>query len=140
MRANVLLVCLLVAVPSCAEDLKEEAKKLQGTWLYAGEGDAKTAPEDERVVIEGDKLTIYEGGKVFQEFTFVLGPAATPKRIDLKRTDGDQKPRTAPAIYELKGDSLKICLPARTTDPRPTEFKEDAKSGAMLLSLARKNR
>jgi uncharacterized protein (TIGR03067 family) len=60
--------------------------------------------------------------------TFVLDPGKKPKTIDIKFTEGPEKGNTSLGIYELDGDTLKICLTITAKD-RPTEFAAKAKSG-----------
>jgi hypothetical protein len=114
-------ICLLMSLLASSSDepkaeAQKEAKKLRGTWLFVGDDGMKPGPIKNRVVVEGNKLTVYDEGKVFQAFTFMTGLA----------------------IYELKGDTLRICVPAFTSKKRPTEFKDSPIDDLMLWTLKRK--
>ena len=64
--------------------------------------------------------------------TYVIEPAKSPKTIDITMKEGDKG--TAHGIYELKGDTLKICV-ARPNTERPTEFTE---KGTVFITFKRK--
>jgi RNA polymerase sigma factor (sigma-70 family) len=113
---------------------EEEQKAIQGKWrpvkIASTEGEA---PADELKgmlwEIDGDKIfaTDKPGEDKKEEMSFTLDPSKSPKHIDLTALTGPAavKGKVMPAIYELKGGKLTLCLrPAETAgDGRPTEFK-----------------
>jgi uncharacterized protein (TIGR03067 family) len=137
--AMVLAIGFLVAVTADAQEgaVKEEMKKLQGTWIriYVDvEGkkteDGKKEPGKAIILtINGDKY----GGE-----TFSLDPAKSPKHINVSTVDDKGKAVTLPGIYELKGDVLKLCFPFPfegkfdKIDMRPTEFGSKRGENAVL--------
>src|SRR5882724_7401069 len=80
------------------------------------------------VLIEGTKgkAWIEENGDKgdTSEGTIDLDPSAKPKAVDITYTQGLLKGCTVPAIYELKGDTVKVCF-AWQSKNRPTEFLGD---------------
>jgi uncharacterized protein (TIGR03067 family) len=60
-------------------------------------------------------------GDVVDKGTLKIDPAAKPKAMDIIGTDGPNKGKTFLAIYELKGDTLRICYDL-AGKARPTEF------------------
>jgi uncharacterized protein (TIGR03067 family) len=117
-----------------AKAQKEALEKLQGIWKATAVDNLGrnvklpglgTADRYSFVVV-GDKyvLATHAG-------TIKLDPAK--KTIDLTITEGRFKGMTAPGIYELADDTLKIALlvpSARMTEGgRPTEFKGSAAAG-----------
>jgi uncharacterized protein (TIGR03067 family) len=131
---------VLCALGARADDADKKAvtddlKKLEGTWVLkenstngkrTPDADLKAAPWAE-IAIKGDTLKM---GKV--AFKIVIDPSKTPKTIDrlIKRPDG--KDITTEGLYELDGDTLRICLEHLTPDPatgkltkpgRPKELK-----------------
>src|SRR5436190_202964 len=54
--------------------------------------------------------------------TVTTDPSTKPKTMDIAGTDGPNKGKTFPCIYELDGDTLRICYDLSGTK-RPTEFK-----------------
>jgi uncharacterized protein (TIGR03067 family) len=110
-----------------ADKAKTDKDKLHGTWAaVSGETAGKKAPEEFvqkcKVVITGDKISLVglvRGEKeTGVEGTFKLDPAAMPKAIDISLTNRED----ALGIYEVEGDTLKMCLVEATGKERPTEF------------------
>jgi uncharacterized protein (TIGR03067 family) len=131
-------------------NVKDEIKKLEGNWVQtsvngretANEKDAKNAPKV-TILIEGEKW-IEKSAAAPRESpsTFKIDPAKKPKHIDKTVTISD-KPVTFPGIYELEGDTLKVCMPFSVggdfskIDKRPTEFKVSVPDGFMLMTYKR---
>ena len=63
--------------------------------------------------------------------TYKIDPAANPKAMETTASTGPYKDKPLLGIYELDGDSLKICYAAPGKD-RPTEFNSKAGSGWIL--------
>ena len=108
-------------------DAEKELKKFEGTWTFASvEAGGKEEPADEfkgmTVTFEGDKFTVKKGDEVIQVGTQKLDPSRSPKAVDVTVTEGLSKGAVMLGIYEIGGDTLKVCF-----DPegkkRPTEFK-----------------
>jgi uncharacterized protein (TIGR03067 family) len=74
------------------------------------------------VTFEGDKYTVKKGDKVIQVGRQKLDPSRSPKAVDVTVAEGLNKGAAMLGIYEISGDTLKVCF-----DPegkkRPTEFK-----------------
>jgi uncharacterized protein (TIGR03067 family) len=88
----------------------DDAKGLQGTWTavkteLAGESVNWTVT----LTIEGDKYTILANGKPDQG-TCKIDPAARPGKMAITGGEGGPNAgKTFLAIYELDGDTLRIC-------------------------------
>jgi uncharacterized protein (TIGR03067 family) len=108
------------------EAVKKDLAKLKGTWkIVSWEEDGKKMNAEKWLIkIDADgNMTKDFDGKTFIESTSKINPTKTPKTLDetfIKGGPGAGK--TALWIYELKGDTLKICATAPGV-PRPTEFK-----------------
>jgi uncharacterized protein (TIGR03067 family) len=145
MRIAALAILLLSSVVVAEEPKakhqakKEELKNLQGKWLHITEEGKETKTPFELIVIEGDKYRIYKDGKVARELTITVDPSTSPKQMDLTVKKDSGKSWTVPAIYELKGDVLRICI-ADLIPPldRPKEFKHDPEHNTFLVTLKRK--
>jgi len=116
-------------------DVEKELKKFQGTWTFESvEAGGKKLPADQfkgiTLTFEGDKYAVKKGDEVVEAATQKLDPSKSPKTLDAKVTDGPNKGAVILGIYEISGDTLKVCF-----DPegkkRPTEFK--GISGAQTL-------
>ena len=113
-------------------DLEKEGRKFQGTWtIESSETGGKAIPPGELkgliVIFEGDKHTVKKGEEVIQVGTQKLDPSKSPKAIDVTMTEGPNKEAVMLGIYEIDGDTLKVCFDAEGKK-RPTEFKSAAGS------------
>jgi RNA polymerase sigma factor (sigma-70 family) len=107
-------------------DAKSDKEKIQGTWTVVSVKDnGQESSADElkglTMVITHAKLVLKGVRGEEREFTYQLDPAQKPKWIDV--ADGEKKML---GIYELDGDSLKICLNETPGGERSTEFVSEA--------------
>ena len=118
-------------------DVEKELKKFQGTWTFESvEAGGKKLPADQfkgiTVTFEGDKYAVKKGDEVVEAATQKLDPSKSPKTLDAKVTDGPNKGAVILGIYEISGDTLKVCF-----DPegkkRPTEFKGVSGSQTLVV-------
>src|SRR5215813_8195054 len=112
--------------------------RLQGSWnidFLEVDGTAMPSPPDSRIVIEGDKFQSLGMGAVY-EGKLEIDARRKPKQFDLVFTDGPEKGNRSLGIYELKGDSWKICFTV-TGKRRPSKFETTAGSGLALETLTR---
>jgi len=135
--ASVVLVSLLIT--PARGDEKAELKKLEGTWLPTTVQQNGRNWSDEQVktiklVIADGKYTVTVSGQD-DKGTLKLDPNAKPATMDIVGTDGPNKGRTIPAIYELSADTLKICY-GLGIETRPTQF--ESKPGSRLLLITYK--
>ena len=126
--ALVSLLSVLFANSSYAEG----DVKLDGKWVIISvERDGKADDTLKGAVREhkGEKYTMtLKEGKSFEGSMKV---DATAKSIDLIPGDGKYKGKTLLGIYELDGDTLKICF-AEPGKERPKTFVSKADSGIVL--------
>ena len=154
----ILVTCVLLASNGRADgpaSKKEDAAKkdlaaLQGNWEIAEkEFMSKKASKEEVALLKGPM--IIKGNTVRQwaddagvksivsESTFTLDPTVKPKAVDFTFTAGMFKGEKTPAIYEVEGDTLRICY-AMLVDrqqERPTAFAGKGDGKALLLSYKR---
>jgi uncharacterized protein (TIGR03067 family) len=142
MRRHALLVlaagCLIAAKPEGSKDLA----KFDGTWVTISiEANGKKIPDEELKKAPG-RLTIKDGkwklkaSDIEQSGTFTVDTSKKPKQIDIKPADGPNAGQTIKAIYELEGDTMKVCY-AAPDQPRPTAFATEEKSGRVLIEYKR---
>jgi uncharacterized protein (TIGR03067 family) len=74
-----------------------------------------------KLVIEGDKYTVTVG-KSIDKGTTKIDPSKKPKAMDILGVEGPNKGKTILAIYELNGNTLRVCYDLAGKN-RPTEFK-----------------
>jgi uncharacterized protein (TIGR03067 family) len=128
-------VACLVAAAANADGPSDELKKFEGIWLVeSATRDGKPAEDwkDAQLVFAGDKMT-FKGPKGEQKHIYKVDPSKKPTAIDFAFAKKD--PSLAPqlGIYELDGNTLKLCI--GPVDQRPTEFSD--KKG-LLAVLKRK--
>ena len=78
-------------------------------------------------------------------FIYRINPKAKPKTIDLYKSfdpgPNGKEELTSLGIYEINGDSLRICLanyrPSTFTDPRPEDFRIESGSENVIITLQR---
>jgi uncharacterized protein (TIGR03067 family) len=135
-----LIVSLLLVVSflASAEEPKD-VENSQGTWLPTkAELAGKDFPEEIRktmkLVVKDDKYTVTLG-KAVDQGTLKLNPKPKIKELDIVGTDGPNKGKTFLCIYELDGDTWKICYDL-SGKARPTEFK--TKEGTQLFLVTYK--
>jgi uncharacterized protein (TIGR03067 family) len=76
-----------------------------------------------RRVTTATHTTTYFGKQVFLNATYTIDPAPRPKTIDL-----DNRGKQQLGIYEVDGDTMKICF-AAPGRPRPGDFESRAGDG-----------
>jgi len=134
------LAGLLLAVGAGAGDdaAKADQKKMQGTWLLKSEikdGEAKPADYVKTVKLNFDGAgawTLKKDGQVVFEGTSKADASRKPKRLDLAVTVPEEsKGVQVEAIYELKGDTFRLCW--TVNGERPTEFEAKDASGRSYM-------
>jgi len=128
----VLLVLGIAAVGS-AQDTKEDRALTQGSRKVESSKDGgQDDPSAKGLVLtfKGGTLTVKRGEEI-KTGTYKLDPSKTPKWIDATIDNGSFL-----AIYELNGDTLRICH-AKAGGNRPTEFISDADSHQVMTVLKR---
>jgi uncharacterized protein (TIGR03067 family) len=117
-----------------------ELKRLQGSWsVVTLETDGTKIEEKSlkgaKIIVDGDNFTTVGMGQTYKGKIKIDG-SAKPKALDMMFTEGTVKGTTSFAIYDLDGDTWKLCLTVTSAD-RPKEFATKAGSGHALETLKR---
>ncbi len=120
--------------------MKDDLANLQGTWSVTAlevDGNKMSAEmfEGARIVIKGDQFESLSMGATYRG-TVKLDSAKKPKQFDLHFTAGHAKGNTNYGIYELDGDTWRLCLNTTGKD-RPKSFATKPGSGHALETLKR---
>lgn len=122
--------------------LKSDLDSLQGTWTMVSmetEGH-EVAPEnvaDKTAVYKGNRLTLFAGDTARRRGIVTLDPDRSPKAINTWDQDGPFTDHTVPGIYELDGDTLKVCF-AQPGEERPKKFTSKEGTGFIYCVYKRK--
>jgi uncharacterized protein (TIGR03067 family) len=146
MKARALLVlavalCVAADKPK-ADEAKKELARLQGTWVMeALEVNGENVPAKKlagtTLTIKGDRY-ITKVKDTAREVTFKLDPSEKPKAIDMYFPDGPELPKLSKGIYELDGDTLKVCRHQTPGEDRPRSFVTSAGTNLFVVTWKRK--
>ena len=127
------LAASFLAAPVPKDKSKDE-QAIQGTWvIQSAERDGKPFNE-----IKGEKLTLKEGNAISthkgkeEKATYKINATTKPRQIDFTP---EKETKALHGIYELAGDSLKVCI-AQPGTQRPGEFSGKGE-GRLLIVLKR---
>ncbi|HLG17089.1 MAG TPA: TIGR03067 domain-containing protein [Blastocatellia bacterium] len=116
--------------------VEEDWKTIEGTWIpVTFELSGQKLPEE---ALKDTKLVLTDGRYTYQndQGTYKLMPGEKPRAMDIIGVDGPNKGKTFLAIYDLTGDTLRICydLGGKT---RPSEFTSRPGTKQFLASYKR---
>ena len=141
------IFCIGLAVAASlsafAADPPDDAKAVQGSWTpargeLAGQPMADDVLKSISLKLENGKYEVFVGDKP-DRGTYTIDSTTKPKSMTITGTEGPNNGRTYPAIYELKGDTLRICYDLSGAK-RPTEFKSSAGTKLYLVTYNRKKK
>jgi uncharacterized protein (TIGR03067 family) len=139
------IICIGLAVAASmsafAADSPDDAKAVQGKWKpvkaeLAGQPMTDAVLKEISLKLDNGKYEVFVGSAP-DRGTYTVDSTSKPKSMTITGTEGPNHGRTFPAIYELKGDTLRICYDLSGAK-RPTEFKSIAGTQFYLVTYARK--
>ena len=116
---------------------KTDLEKLQGAWnIVSLELEGQKYPAGgAQIVIRGGRFTSLNMGAEY-EGAVTLNESAGPKTFDLAYDKGPEAGKRSLGIYELEGDTWRICL-GLTGKKRPSQFATEPGTGHALEVLER---
>jgi uncharacterized protein (TIGR03067 family) len=113
---------------------------LQGSWTITSlvvDGQPLPAAmlQGARIAINGDRFVSTGMGAEYAG-VLVADAASRPRQLDMKFDTGPERGNTNPCIYELDGETLKLCIATRGS-VRPAKFDSPPGSGFALETLVR---
>ena len=142
MRRKLLAFSLIVVLASAVSLNAEEKKKgFVGTWVPTeGQLNGEKLPEDFlksiKLVIAADNKYSATAGEQTETGTFKVDDAKKPTTMDIVPGDGPKKGETVLAIYEMKGDTMKVCYSLEGKE-RPKEFTSTADNKHLVFVYKR---
>ena len=131
-----LFLLLFLNTTSASED-KIGDKQIHGTWTVVSFEDSGREEKEKKgatCMITKDTITISTGDRK-ESIKYSVDPSKNPKWI----TFTNERDNTMPGIYELKGDTLRICF--NEGEDRATKFvSERGSANEVLIVLRRKNK
>ncbi len=131
---------MTASLASLAADAPD-AKTLEGVWMpVEAELGGQSMPE---AVLKTISLKLHDGKyEVFvagepDRGTYTIDPSTKPKSMRITGTDGPNKGKTFPAIYELEGERLRICYDL-SGKQRPADFSTAAGTRLYLVTYDRR--
>jgi uncharacterized protein (TIGR03067 family) len=120
--------------------VSEPVDDLQGAWTITtlvmdGQSLPAAMLTGARIVIIGDRFVSTGMGAEYAG-VLVTDAARRPRQLDMKFDTGPEKGHTHPCIYELEGETLKLCI-ATQGSLRPTSFDSPPGSGFAFETLVR---
>jgi uncharacterized protein (TIGR03067 family) len=129
-------IVLLLVGPTAGDEAMGDLKKMEGTWEAKGYwADGKKWPDAELATMKllvkdtGENELVLGKEKYFG--TYKLDESTVPKTIDITITQGPHKGQKKLGIYDLKGDTLRICV-GPLGGGRPKEFISKPMTGVWL--------
>jgi uncharacterized protein (TIGR03067 family) len=136
------LACPVVGSTASAVRPADDLAALKGTWKVAdsvmgGTGAflapfRKSGKPPDTVRIDGDKLTFLRGTDTVSEGTLTVDASKTPAAIDFVSDK-----TTYLGIYELKGDTLRICFVEGKERPKDVKGTKEGTKSVVALTLQR---
>ncbi len=140
---SILYVCLIVAasLTAFAADKPDDAKALQGVWMpttaeLGGQALPDTMLKTISLVLKEGAYEVSVSGEP-DKGTYTLDSTTEPKSMTIIGVEGPNRGKTFPAIYELSGDTLRVCYDL-SGGKRPMEFKSAADTMIFLVTYNRK--
>jgi uncharacterized protein (TIGR03067 family) len=124
-----------------AEAATKDLARFEGVWRIAlVEVEGVRQPDASfvahKVIIGNDGVFVVVQGPKVTRGKFKLDPTQTPKRYEQTITHGPAKGRAFSCIYEIDGDTYKLCGSFRGGPP-PAVFETKPGSGLIFQVLAR---
>ena len=148
---NIMITCLVALATAAATALGAEKnaasddKALNGTWSPTEAvlgGVPLPAPALKKITlrIDGAKYEVLvEGEPAPDQGTSTLNTNVSPKTMTIASTNGPNRGKTFPAIYELKDETLRVCYDL-SGEKHPTDFKSVKGTQLYLVTYKRKEK
>jgi uncharacterized protein (TIGR03067 family) len=127
--------------PENDEAAKNELARFEGVWRFAlVEVDGVKQPEvpfetHKMVILKDGRFVIMQGNRITRG-NIKMNPSKSPKQYDVQV--GGAAAMTAHGVYELDGDTCKLCFPLKGGE-RPTDL-ESKPGGGRLFHIFKRDK
>jgi uncharacterized protein (TIGR03067 family) len=134
-------LAVVASLSALAADAPDDTKAVQGSWKpvkaeLAGQPMAEAVLKIISLKLDHGKYEVLVGEHP-DKGTYTIDSTTKLKGMSVTGTEGPNNGKTFPAIYELQGDTLRICYDLSGAK-RPTEFKSVAGTKLYLVTYNRK--
>ena len=138
--AVALLACFVVPLSVFSGDGKKGGENTNGVWVVvSGELGGKKLPEENfknfTLTLKDGKYIVDADGKI-DKGTYKAYLDKKPKALDVTGTEGPNKGKKFLAIFELKGNRMRVCYDL-AGKKRPREFATKPDTSLFLVTYKR---
>ena len=128
-----------------SKEVKELLAKLDGKWVLT-RVESSMGKQDIPQGVGGatfdkEKYT-FTMGRMTEKGTMTFRPGKKPKELDVKITEGNDADKTQYGVYELEGDTFKMCVAMagepESSRPKAVAFKEESQETLFVFKRAKK--
>jgi uncharacterized protein (TIGR03067 family) len=137
------LLPFALAMTAFAGAAPRDAKDIQGTWVpvkaeIGGEPMKSEFLTNTVMKLDNGKYVVTVAGSP-DKGDYTIDAGSKPKTIDINGAEGPNAGKKITGIYELKGNTLKICY-GLSGSARPTEFKSPPGTRYFLVTYERRRK
>jgi uncharacterized protein (TIGR03067 family) len=140
-----LCLCLMIgaSLDALAAAPPDDAQAVQGNWkpstaVLAGQPMPAAVVQGISLKLDNGKYEVLVGDHP-DDGTYTIDASTAPKSMTVTGTAGPNIGKIFPAIYELDGDTLRICYDLSGAK-RPAEFKSTAGTKLYLVTYVRQSK
>jgi uncharacterized protein (TIGR03067 family) len=134
------------APPAPSKELKELHAKLDGKWVLkrveSSMGKQDLPEGVGSAVFDKEKYT-FKMGSMTEKGTMTFRLGKKPREVDVKISEGNDKDKTQFGLYELEGDTFKLCVAMagepESSRPKAIGYKEETQETLFIFNRAKKD-
>jgi uncharacterized protein (TIGR03067 family) len=138
-NARAALLALTALLLAADDPSKDDISALRGVWaVQSATINGLRLPDDptsatQLTAFDGKEYIQRQGGQILEEGAIEVDATKSPKTIDFVIKKGPDAGKRQLGIYELEGDTFRVCLNAPGASVRPRSFDAGSGSGRLLV-------
>ncbi|MDB6057139.1 MAG: hypothetical protein JWO95_983 [Verrucomicrobiales bacterium] len=134
-------LAVVTLLTACSRTNPNDIERLKGTWKpvtaeLGGKQLPATVLNSISLKLDSNRYEVIADGSP-DRGDYSLDAATDPKGMTITGTEGPNKGKSFPCIYEIQGDTLRICYDLSGAK-RPAEFKSAPQTKIFLVTYGRK--